>query len=83
MLKEENALTQEPNKQIKTLNILNTKQNEITKFLYIAQLQTHDNSNKKSEMKWKNELLGQNIAWDSTYLMAFRCTNDVKIRNFQ
>ena len=39
LLKEENPLTQEPNKQTKTLNILNTKQNEITKFLYSVQLQ--------------------------------------------
>ena len=79
LLKEENPLTQEPNKQTKTLNILNTKQNKITKFLYSAQLQTHDNSNKKSEMKWTNKFLGQNIVWDSAYLMAI----DVKLRNFQ
>ena len=83
LLKEENPLTQEPNKQTKTLNLLNTKQNKITKFLYSVQLQTHDNSNKKSEMKWTNEFLDQNIDWDSAYLMAFRCTNDVKLRNFQ
>ena len=45
LLKEENPLTQEPNKQTKTLNLLNTKQNKITKFLYSVPLQTHDNSN--------------------------------------
>ena len=83
LLKEETPLTQEPNKHTKTLNILNTKQNKITKFLYSDQLQIHDKSNKKSERKWTNEFLGQNIDWDSAYLMAFRCTNDVKLRNFQ
>ena len=34
-------------------------------------------------MKLTNEFLGQNIVWDSAYLMAFWCTNDVKLRNFQ
>ena len=56
----------------KTPNIMNTKQNKITKFLYSPQLQTHDNSNKKSEMKWTNVFLGQNIVWDSAYVMAVR-----------
>ena len=82
-LKRKTHLTQEPNKQTKTLNLLNTKQNKITKFLYSVQLQTHDNSNKKSEMKWTNEFLYHNIDWDSAYLMAFRCTIDVKLRKFQ
>ena len=34
-------------------------------------------------MKRTMEFLDQNIDWDSAYLMAFRCTNDVKLRNFQ
>ena len=82
-LKRKTHLHRTPNKQTNTLNLLNTKQNKITKCLYSVQLQTHDNSNKKSEMKWLNEFLGQNIDWNSAYLMAFRCTNDVKLRNFQ
>ena len=37
----------------------------------------------KSQNEMNKRILGQNIVWDSVYLMAFRCTNDVKLRNFQ
>ena len=82
MHKEETPLIQEPNKQTKILHILNTKQNKISKFLYSTQMQSQDNSNKKSELKWKHTFSDQNIVWDYAYLMAFRCTNDAKLRNY-
>ena len=34
-------------------------------------------------MKWTNRILGQTIVKDSAYLMVFRCTNYLKLRNFQ
>ena len=46
-------------------------------------MQHQDNSNKKSELKWTNEFSYQNIVWYSAYLIEFRCTNDVTLRNFQ
>ena len=50
LLKEENLLTEEPNKQTKILNILNTKQYRIAKCLYSTLIQAQDNNNKKSEI---------------------------------
>ena len=61
---------------------MNTKQNKTT-FLYSTRIQSQDNSNKKLELKWTNECSDQNIVCDSVCLIAFRCTNYVKLRNFQ
>lgn len=78
-LKNENINT--PDTQTIFSLIIKTQQGN--KFIYNLLMEKKPQTEKKAEIKWKNQFSDDNLDWKRIYTTMLKTTKDIKLQNFQ